>query len=335
MTANDDILVLVETEDGKPASSALELLALARGLAADRRGNVSAVIVEDSQSDCIPLLFAHGADQVFVASDEGAGDRYRSDVWLTAATEVLSRVCPHCILLGHTDLGAEVGPRLAFRLKASIATGCERVDRQGGKLVITRPCFGNKAREVLTLHTEPAVTTVRARAIEPLLPDPSRRGEVVRIALPTNKDDYSVKVLERRQDEASEGVRLEMAKVVVAGGRGLGGPEGFKLLQQLASVLGGAVGASRVACDLEWCPRSWQIGLSGKTVAPDLYIAVGISGAGQHMAGCGKARAILAINSDPEAAIFKDASFGVIGDYKQIIPPLMEEISRHKARDAA
>lgn len=335
MKANDDILVLVETADGKPASSALELLALACGLAAERGGNVSAVVLEDSQSDCIPLLFAHGADRVFAACEASAVNRYRSDVWLTAMTEVLGQVSPHCILLGHTDLGAEVGPRLAFRLKASIATGCERVDSQGGKLVITRPCFGNKAREVLTLHTEPAVTTVRARTIEPLPADPSRRGEIVQIALSTNKDDYSTKVLERRPDEPSEGVRLEMAKVVVAGGRGLGGPEGFKLLQQLASVLGGAVGASRVACDLEWCPRSWQIGLSGKTVAPDLYIAVGISGAGQHMAGCGKARAIVAINSDPEAAIFKDASFGVVGDYKEIIPRLTEEISRQKAQDAA
>jgi electron transfer flavoprotein alpha subunit len=126
--------------------------------------------------------------------------------------------------------------------------------------------------------------------------------------------------------EVEQGTRLETAKVVVAGGRGLGSAEGFQVLEQLASVVAGVVGASRVACDLGWVPHSRQIGLSGRTVTPDLYIAVGISGASQHMAGCGKARAILAINSDPEAAIFKDATFGVVADYKELVPALIEAI---------
>ena len=153
---------------------------------------------------------------------------------------------------------------------------------------------------------------------------------MIELQVPATRQN-APRVLERRQDDVSEGVRLEAAKVVVAGGRGLGGPEGFELLQQFAVVLDAAVGASRVACDLEWCPRSWQIGLSGKTIAPDLYVAIGISGAGQHMAGCGKAKSILAINSDPDASIFKDASFGVVGDYRQIVPQLMEAIARQKA----
>ncbi|MDH5535647.1 MAG: electron transfer flavoprotein subunit alpha/FixB family protein, partial [Betaproteobacteria bacterium] len=128
--------------------------------------------------------------------------------------------------------------------------------------------------------------------------------------------------------DAADGVRLEDARVIVAGGRGLNGPDGFRVLEELAAALGGAVGASRVPCDLEWCPRSWQIGLTGKTVRPDLYIAVGISGAGHHMAGCGNAKAIVAVNTDPEAAIFKDARFGVVGDFQEFVPAFIEEVRK-------
>jgi electron transfer flavoprotein alpha subunit len=135
------------------------------------------------------------------------------------------------------------------------------------------------------------------------------------------------RVIERRQ-ENNEGVRLEDAKVVVAGGRGLEGAEGFRVLQTLADALGAAVGASRVPCDLGWCPRSWQIGLTGKTVTPDLYIAVGISGAGHHLAGCGNAKAIVAVNTDAGAAIFKEARYGIVGDYREVVPALVEALDQ-------
>ena len=134
-----------------------------------------------------------------------------------------------------------------------------------------------------------------------------------------------------RERESADGVRLENADVVIAGGRGVGGPEGFECLNELAGLLGGAVGASRVACDLGWCPPSCQIGLTGRTVAPELYLAVGISGAGQHMAGCGAAKTIVSINSDPDAAIFQSSRFGVVGDYQEVIPALVEEIEKLKA----
>jgi electron transfer flavoprotein alpha subunit len=133
--------------------------------------------------------------------------------------------------------------------------------------------------------------------------------------------------VERRR-ETDTGPRLEDAKVIVSGGRGLNGPEGFKVLEELASMLGGVVGASRVPCDLGWCPRSWQIGLTGKTVLPELYIAVGISGAGHHMAGCGNSRTIVAVNTDPDAAIFREARYGIVGDYRQVVPALIEEIRK-------
>ncbi|HTN27611.1 MAG TPA: electron transfer flavoprotein subunit alpha/FixB family protein, partial [Burkholderiales bacterium] len=158
------------------------------------------------------------------------------------------------------------------------------------------------------------------------LPRSEKSVEVVAVQLPG--DATPTRILERKRDDPGEGSRLETAKIIVAGGRGVGGAGGFRTLEKLAATVGGAVGASRVACDLGWVPQSRQIGLSGKTVSPDLYIAVGISGASQHMAGCGKARAILAINTDPEASIFKDATFGIVGDYREIVPALIEQISK-------
>ena len=157
------------------------------------------------------------------------------------------------------------------------------------------------------------------------LPPASRDTKVIAVAPPTDSA-IATTVIRRELEAETAGVRLERAKIVIAGGRGLGSAEGFQVLEKLAAAVGGAVGASRVACDLGWVPHSRQIGLSGKTVSPDLYVAVGISGASQHMAGCGKARAILAINSDPEAAIFRAATFGVVGDYKEIVPALIEAI---------
>jgi len=327
-----DILVVAETEKGRPIPLVLELLGLGRRLSSETGGAVSAVTLGNPEPELASLLIAQGADRVFVLPDTEATEYYRSDIWLARMSEVLAKTSPRVILIGHTVLGTDLAPRLAFRLKVAIATGCEQVALNEKKLLVTRPCFGNKAREVLSLNSSPSIATVRAKMHEPLDSDPGRHGEIVNLTAQSLRSAFLSKVISRNQEGAIDGVRLDTASIIVAGGRGLGGAEGFKVLEKLASVLGGAVGASRVACDLGWCPHSWQIGLTGKTVTPDLYIAVGISGASHHMAGCGNARAILAINSDPDAAIFKEARFGVVGDYKEIIPALMEEISRQKDR---
>jgi electron transfer flavoprotein alpha subunit len=164
---------------------------------------------------------------------------------------------------------------------------------------------------------------VRGGCYDALQRDPQRAGETAAIGF--DKTAQRTRVLERQRDGGGD-VRLEDARVVIAGGRGLNGPEGFEVLADLARELNGAVGASRVPCDLGWCPHSMQIGLTGKTVTPELYIAVGISGAGHHMAGCGNARNIIAINTDAEAAIYKDARWGVVGDYRKVIPSLVAAI---------
>jgi electron transfer flavoprotein alpha subunit len=186
------------------------------------------------------------------------------------------------------------------------------------KLAFTRACYGGSVRETLTFATSPAVATIRG-GVGTVAADTARTGRVIRIEAPPPSS--RVRLVSRKR-ESPDGVRLEDAPIVVAGGRGLEGPEGFQVLEALAQALGGVVGASRVPCDLGWCSHSLQIGLTGKTITPDLYIAVGISGAGQHMAGCGNARTIVAINNDPAAAIFKEARFGIIGDYRQVVPAL-------------
>jgi electron transfer flavoprotein alpha subunit len=206
------------------------------------------------------------------------------------------------------------------------------VTLDGDRVTVTRPCYGGNAHEVVALDASPAAVTLRSGCAEPIAPDPARTGEV--IALGEVGPAARARVVERHREDSMQ-VRLEEARVVIAGGRGLNGPEGFETLNELAAALGGAVGASRVPCDLGWCPHSMQIGLTGKTVTPDLYFAVGISGAGHHLAGCGGARSIVAINTDAEAPIFRAAQFGLVGDFRELVPALTRAVAGMKAADAA
>jgi len=328
------VLIVGETAGGVPIPLVYELLGLGRRLSEDVEGPVSVLLLGDAPAALLSGLFASGADRVYVASTQSK-DLYESDVWLLAMREALTRSSPRIILAGHTSLGADLAPRLAFQLNAAIATGCEQLMQRDGQLHATRPCFGHKAREVLSLRTSPSVATVRSRSNDPLAANASRLGEVISLQVPAFEDAAIPRVRSRTREDPKEGPRLDTANVVVAGGRGLGSAEGFAELEKLAQVLGGAVGASRVACELGWCPHSWQIGLTGKTVTPALYVAVGISGASHHMAGCGNSGAILAINSDPAAAIFKQALFGMVGDYREIIPALVDELAQHKVKEIA
>ena len=312
-----NLLVIVELTQGKPVASSLENLGLARGLAATTGGSVSALVFSGERA-LAESLIARGADTVFSVAAPGAAE-YNGDIWLAYAERAASQAAPGVILAGHTTKGADLAPRLAFRLKSAAATGCVAVAAEGGALHFTRACYGGNARETLSFRTLPAVATVRSGIYDALPADAARRGEIIMLdgELPVSR----IHVLERHGDDGGQ-VRLEDARVIVAGGRGLNGPEGFGVLETLAGVLGGVVGASRVPCDLGWCSHSMQIGLTGRTVTPDLYIAVGISGASHHLAGCGGAKTIVAINIDPEAAIFREARFGLIGDFQKLVPAL-------------
>ena len=248
------------------------------------------------------------------------------DAAVTALQRVCGQVKPSVVLVGKTEASADIGPRLAFRLGVGVAQDCVKigVDADTGRVIATRPVYGGNALANVTFpDADPQVVVVRAKTYEPLEPDPSRAGEVVHIQAELDPSVVRSRLVETVKREA-EGVRLEDASIVVGGGRGLGGPDPFAQLEELARLLGGAVGASRAVCDAGWLEHSYQIGLTGKTIAPDLYITVGISGASQHMAGCSGAKHIVAINRDGESNIFKAASFGVVGDWKNVLPSFIE-----------
>jgi electron transfer flavoprotein alpha subunit len=304
------------------------MLGLARRLTGGLGGAVSAAVLGCGLDGLGDALVAGGADRVLVVDDDAFAD-YQADAWLPDLVHLVGEAAPAVVLVGHTVAGADLAPRLAFRLQTAVATGCEAVDAVDGRILMTRACFGGNAREVVSFTTTPAVATIRAKTQEAPEADAGRVGDVVAVSPVLDAAAVRTRITDRQRETAA-GVRLENADVVIAGGRGLGGPEGFESLRELADLLGGAVGASRVACDLGWCPPSYQIGLTGRTVAPQLYLAVGISGAGQHMAGCAAAKAIVSINSDADAAIFRSSRYGVVGDCGEVVPALVEEIRKLK-----
>lgn len=323
--AGNGILVIGELAGGAPATSTLEAIATARGLAASLPGEPVGVLLTGSGlADAAQTAIAHGADAVYTV-DSPAFEDAPTDLLVAAAHATVAQAGPRSVIGTKTLVGRDVLPRLAFRLGTALAQDCTAlaVDDQG-RLLATRPTYGGNARATIACLGSPAVAAVRAKTTDPLEPDAARTGQVVPVEVALD-GVLKTRPIER-VEQAAEGLRLEDAKVIVSGGRGLGGPEPFKQLDVLATLLGGAVGASRAACDAGWVPSSYQVGLTGKTVTPDLYIAVGISGASQHMAGCSNAKTIVAINKDPGANIFKEARFGVTGDWEKVLPAFVEQL---------
>lgn len=316
------VLVIAETRDGMLTPLGLELLGIAQTLREGLDGAIAAVMMLDDAA-VADALIEHGADRVYACTTPGLHD-YEGETWLPLVERIAREVEPRAILVGDTPAGADLAPRLAFRLKSAAATRCTSVHVDADRILFTRGCFGGNVRETIAITARPAVATIKA-GVGDVRSDPARSGEVIRVA--GEPLERRTRLIARERDAAAA-MRLEEARVIVAGGRGLEGPEGFRVLEDLAGVLGAAVGSSRVPCDLGWCPHSWQIGLTGKTVTPELYLAIGISGAGHHMAGCGNAKNIVAINTDPEAAIFREARFGVIGDYRKVVPALMGAVAK-------
>jgi electron transfer flavoprotein alpha subunit len=324
-----DVLAVVELEEGIPSPHTLELIAMARAIAEAKGGKAVAVCLGSCLGDEVgAALVASGAVNVHLISHD-LFEPYQADAWLPDLAELSTEVDPAAILVPHTVIGADLAPRLAFRLGTSVATGCVEADVTGDNIWFTRACYGGIAREQVSFRTAPAVVTVKSKSFDPLPRDEGRAGQIIHRDAVVTLEQVRTRVIESDTEKIA-GARLENANVIVAGGRGIGGPDGFAEAKELAEVLDGAVGASRVACDLGWCPPGYQIGLSGKTVAPELYLALGISGAGQHMAGCGNSKTIVAINADEDADIFASARFGVVGDCREILPHLVEEMRKIK-----
>lgn len=325
MSAAQNILVVTDSANSALSMVARELVTLARMLAKASGGRVASLLFDDGEAT--KALLAVGVERVYRVANAHI-DQQTVEARLPIIEDVCTREQPLLVLFAHSVTGAELAPRLALRLDHAVATGCVEIRIGGEGVICTRPCYGGLAREVDTFAGSNVIASVRAGVYEPAPMSDAGGGEIIELA--ANAYPSARTTLIERKLGAAEGVRLEDARVVVAGGRGLEGAAGFEVLATLASELGGALGASRVACDLGWCPHSWQVGLTGKTVTPDLYVAIGISGAGHHMAGCGNAKTIVAINTDPEAAIFQDARFGVVGDYREVVPALVAEIRKQK-----
>jgi len=229
--------------------------------------------------------------------------------------------------MGQTSIGRDLAPRLAFRLGTAATLDCIELSLDSGskRLLQTKPVYGGNAQAIYTSDANPQIATVRAKVMPPAERNDAKQGEVVRIEAGLDPAAIRTKVLEK-VPQTVEGIRLEDAAVVVSGGRGIGSAEGFKQLEELAKILKGAVGATRPACDNGWASDVLQVGLTGKVVTPDLYIAVALSGSSQHMSGCSGAKSIIAVNKDPKANIIKYSRFAVIGDWKKIIPAFTSKV---------
>ena len=327
MAEYKDVLILGEVTDGKLAAITCELLGCGRRLANELGEKLSAVLIGSGVSDTAKQAIAFGADKVYVVDDPLLKD-YRTDPYVAVTKKVIEQVMPQILLLGQTSIGRDLAPRLAFRLGTGLSMDCVElsIDPQTKLLLQTRAVYGGNARATFTCEADrPQIATVRPKAMSPLERDDSRQGEIVVLEAAIDPSTIRIEVLEKVKEEV-EGVKLEDAEAVVCGGRGIGGAEGFKQLEDLAKVLKGAVGATRPPCDNGWVPATIQVGLTGKIVTPDIYIAVALSGSSQHMTGCSGAKNIIAINKDTEANIFREARFGLAADWKQALPAFTEKV---------
>jgi electron transfer flavoprotein alpha subunit len=297
--------------------------AAGRRLADQLGGRLHALIVGAHDPE-LNIRIASVADAV-VSADQKELAEYQPELHLKAVTQICREIAPRAVLFGNDTYSQEITPRLAHRLGGAAAGDCLGLLSQDGAIRVKRSVYGGKAVATIELKRSPAVLWLRARAFEPVATSSSSVTTVRQTRLDIQADDRT-RIIERKNETTGE-ARLEDARVIVSGGRGLGGPEPFKDLQELAAMLGGQTAASRAACDSGWCPPSWQVGQTGKKVAPGLYIAVAIRGASQHMAGISDARNIAAINIDADAPIFKSCRFGIVEDYKKVIPLLKEKLA--------
>jgi electron transfer flavoprotein alpha subunit len=318
------VITLAEVRDGSLRNVSFEAIAAAKTIADG--GEVVAVLVGESVQSYANELIYRGADRVVVVENEKLKN-YTSDGFGQALMAVIDAEKPEGIVLGHTALGKDLSPKIATKLNSGLVSDVIAVEETGGNLVFTRPIYSGKAFEKKIVTDGFIFVTVRPNNIPALERDESRTGNVSSLSVDVKDLRTIVKEIVRK---TAEGVDLSEAKVIVAGGRGVKSAEGFEPLKELANVLGGAVGASRGACDAGYCDYSLQIGQTGKVVTPDLYIACGISGAIQHLAGMSNSKVIVAINKDPEANIFKVADYGIVGDLFEVVPLLTEEFKKLK-----
>lgn len=316
------VLVLGEARDGTLRKVSAEATAAARMIADG--GEVVGLLVGYGVQPLAQEMIQYGVDRVVVVEHEHL-KAYTLDGYSQAILQVIQEERPDGIVFGHTGRGRELSPKLAARLGMGLVSDVTQVEVMGEKIVFTRPIFSGKAFEKVSIPDGPVFFTIRPNNIEAIPKNETRTGQITVLPAEIKGIRTIVKEIVRK---TSQGVDLSEANIIVSGGRGVKGKEGFQLLRELADVLGAAVGASRGACDAGYCDYSLQIGQTGKVVTPDLYIACGISGAIQHLAGMSNSKVIVAINKDPEANIFSVADYGIVGDLFEVVPLLTEELKK-------
>lgn len=326
MAESKNVIIFGETANGNLNSITTEILGAGRKLANELQENVICVLIGHQLGDIPQKAITYGADKVYVVDDPIFKD-YQTETYVAAMSKIVQEASPRIALFGQTSIGRDLAPRLAFRLGVSVSMDCLdlKINPDTKLVEQTKPVYGGNARAVFVSEKMPQMATIRQKAMSPLQADSSRQGEIINYKVELDPAKIKTKLLETVKEEVA-GIKLEDATVVVSGGRGIGGTDGFKQLEELAKLLKGALGASRPPCDNKWIPDTAQVGLTGKIVTPELYIAVAISGASQHLAGCSGAKNIVAINKDPEANIFKEARYGVVGDWKAVLPAFTQRV---------
>lgn len=323
-----NILIYGEMDDGKISSITRELLSMAKKIAEGLSQSVEALVIGDITSAHAEEFFGMGVDQIYKVSHPSL-DKFHPFLYTQAMVNACLEIRPFLFLIGHTDVGSDVAPRMAARLNTIIFPNCTdiRIADGGKSIIYARPIYGGKAIGEFVSYIYPQIATVRPRSAPPAQVVRSKRGQIINLSVDIADSSPKVKMIEAAKEEGTE-ARLEEAKVIVCGGGGIGNAAGFQVLQELAELLHGAVGVTRVPCDERWMPLSLEIGQTGKIVSPNLYIAIGVSGAPQHIAGCLGSKYIVTINKERDAPIFRMSDFGVVGDYREILPVLIEEFKK-------
>ncbi len=319
------IWIFAEQKDGELRKVTMELLGEGRKMADETGQELATVLLGDNVNKLAETLAQYGADKVYLAQCHCL-QQYNTGLFTDIIAGLVKAYQPAVFLWGNTSLARDLAPRVAERVNAGLLSDCTTIKYSGSNLIFGRPVYAGKAIVDATCQAEPAMATIRPNVFDLPFPQSSRTAETVNVEV---KSDIDLRaVIKEVIKQAAERIDLTEANIIVAGGRGLKGPEGFAPLAELAGVIGGAVGASRAAVDAGWCEHAIQVGQTGKVVSPTLYIACGISGAIQHLAGMSSSKMIVAINKDPEAPIFKMVDYGIVGDLFEVVPLLTEEFKK-------
>ncbi|WP_129600267.1 electron transfer flavoprotein subunit alpha/FixB family protein [Anaerophilus nitritogenes] len=328
-SAYKNVWVFVEQREGKIMPVAIELLGEGRKLADQTGSQLCAIILGKGIEGLTQELISYGAEKVYVAEHDLL-DKFTTDGYTKVISDAINEVKPEIVLVGATHIGRDLAPRIAARVDTGLTADCTKlaIDEEDKKILQTRPAFGgNIMATIVCPNHRPQMSTVRPGVMDKAIKDESRKGEVIKLDVKLDQADVRTEVVEIVKT-TKELVSLTDADVIVAGGRGLGKAEGFEMLKQLADKLGGVVGASRATVDAGWIDHSHQVGQTGTTVKPQLYIACGISGAIQHLAGMQESDIIIAINKNSNAPIFDVADYGIVGDIYDVVPALIDALDR-------